>query len=388
MNLRILNYVLGGLLVVVALAGWTLPARSAVSAPNDACSTGNGSPQQVIDACTALLNSGEPTPQRRLALYIERSQAEEKLGKYLAATQDLGQAIALAPRAPSLYVARAIDYTRVTDFQLAIADCTHALELQPYDVQALYIRGGAYDLSGDYQDAIGDYTLLLTVRPQDANPFLLRAHAYERLTNFEKALADYNSALQLAPDNADAVYFRGTTYEYLDRFQEAIDDFSRVISMSPTREDAYDARGHCEFFLGHFGDAAQDFARAVALDSSDAYAVIWEHLALLHEGKPDTTFAHNAGVWVGNAWPAPVTALFLQQATPQDVLTAASTPLAGSTESGRQCEAAFYVGEWYVLAGKADNARPYLEQARQICPHDFTEYLGAVFELSQQESQH
>ena len=73
-------------------------------------------------------------------------------------------------------------------------------------------------------------------------------------------------------------------------------------------------------------------------------------------------------------------ALYLGKGTPDAVRVAASAgDAAGKGE--RECEAAFYLGEFALLNAKRDEAAPLLREAGDKCPVGFTERYAARGEL-------
>ena len=53
----------------------------------------------------------------------------------------------------------------------------------------------------------------------------------------------------------------------------------------------------------------------------------------------------------------------------------------------RECEAAFYLGEFALLAGQRDDALSLLRQAGSTCPTGFTERYAARGELARLSAQ-
>jgi rhomboid protease GluP len=80
------------------------------------------------------------------------------------------------------------------------------------------------------------------------------------------------------------------------------------------------------------------------------------------------------------AWPQPVIELYLGRGDPGSVFKAAQQGDA-RTQSDRQCEAAFYVGEWHLLRGENAQALRLFEDAQRNCRKSFSESGGARAEL-------
>ncbi len=340
----LVHRVVAGALMAALLAFAQSPTVVLADAKADTCS-GHGTPQAVVAACTALIETGGGSASNLAGIYIDRANAYDTLGRHARAIQDYDRAIALEPNLPAAYYNRGMAYEALEERDRALADFTHAIALRADDWEALGLRGYLYESMGAYG----------------------------------KALSDFNTATSVAGDKAVLLTGRALAYEGLQSYGPAIDDFTSAIRLQPSPL-AYSGRGHVEFFTGRYLQAARDFAQIVAQAPTYAYAVIWEDLSFARAGRSDPRFAHNVAALNPKAWPAPVVKLFLGTATPQDVEAAATSGDATSLQ-GQRCEAAFYVGEWYVLHGQTNAARDRFARAKSVCPHTFSEYFGALAEL-------
>jgi lipoprotein NlpI len=114
---------------------------------------------------------------------------------------------------------------------------------------------------------------------------------------------------------------------------------------------AYYNRGVSRFALGQFSSAAEDFEHCVKLEPSRAYGALWLHIVRAKTSQPDgDEFKRNISEFDLDKWPGPVGALYLGQATSEQVKHAAEQ---GSTKKtlGQSCEFDFYFGEYALLAG-------------------------------------
>ena len=128
-------------------------------------------------------------------------------------------------------------------------------------------------------------------------------------------------------------------------------------------------------------DAVADLQDGLNLKSSDAYAVLWLHLAKKNTGQNDSqSFAQQASQIDHSKWPAPIAGLFLDQLTPEQTLSAARNP-DPVKDREQHCEAQFYIGEYFLLRKKKSKALVHFRTARDMCPHNFVEYDGAAAEL-------
>jgi lipoprotein NlpI len=142
------------------------------------------------------------------------------------------------------------------------------------------------------------------------------------------------------------------------------------------------AGGSTQYLAARFPAAIGDFTSAVKLDTTNAYAVIWLHLAHARANQVDTgEFAANAARRSASEWSASVIAFCLGKILAAQVTAAAATGNA-KTQRENGCEAAFYLGQDLLLHQKTAEAAQSFDQATKLCPHTFLEYAGAQTELT------
>ncbi len=77
--------------------------------------------------------------------------------------------------------------------------------------------------------------------------------------------------------------------------------------------------------------------------------------------------------WAGNQ-------LFLGNATPDEILSAAAS-MDTKKDREQHCEAYFYLGEYYLIAGHRSEAERSFQQSVDTGVSTFIEYAGAKNEL-------
>lgn len=162
-------------------------------------------PDLSIEACTALIQSGQETIENLSAAFYNRGNA----------------------------------YRHKDELDRAIHDYDRALELNPGNANALDNRGVAYTLKGDYAHAISDFDDALRFNPGNLTALANRAAAYARSGDFRRAISDYDQALSINPRNANALASRGRAYFYRGRFAAARQDFAAAGKLNPP--DPYSA---------------------------------------------------------------------------------------------------------------------------------------------------
>jgi len=163
-------------------------------------------------------------------------------------------------------------------------------------------------------------------------------------------------------------------------YDAALHEYDRALAVKPDLALALKNRGRAHFYLGHFGESAKDLAQGLRYDSTNGFVVVWLHMATQRHGEPDSALATNVARLDPAKWPAPVAQLYLGKSS---IAALDSTAEVGDAQALRvqRCGAAFYVGVMQIWTNQLPEARTRLERARAICPHDWSEYQGAVAEL-------
>jgi lipoprotein NlpI len=144
---------------------------------------------------------------------------------------------------------------------------------------------------------------------------------------------------------------------------------------------ALNNRGRTRFYQASYEPAAADFAAVLPLNPSDAYTVLWLHLARSRTGQaPPNALRDDAAKLDRNGWPWPIVAAYIGE-TEKNLVLADIQRLGGSERYGRECEADFYFGALAASNHDAAVARELLQRAVDICPINFIERVAARYEL-------
>lgn len=182
-------------------------------------------------------------------------------------------------------------------------------------------------------------------------------------------------------DEAKAAYQSGFAHQMKGEYDAALHDYDRALAIKPDLALALKNRGRAHFYLGHFRESAKDLADGLRYDSTNGFVVVWLHMAKQLQGEADSVqLATNVARLDPARWPTPVAKLYLGKSSMAEVDAAAEIGDARARLLQR-CGAAFYVGEMQLWSKQTAEARTRLERARAICPHDASEYQGAVAEL-------
>ena len=166
-------------------------------------------PDQRLEACRALIHSGQEKPADLARAYYNRGSAYRAKRMYEPALEDFNEAIKLDPSFVDAYGDRGITFTAAGRLMDAIPDFTHVIEAEPKTAYAYYDRGLCYELLGLDDLAIEDFTAGLALEGDEAFKWERRGTVYFRQGKFDLALADYEKALTMDPQYAPALYGRG-----------------------------------------------------------------------------------------------------------------------------------------------------------------------------------
>lgn len=268
---------------------------------------------------------------------------------------------------------------------LAIKHCTAAINSGKLSGRVLaeiyFSRAVEWTNKGDIDRAIADYDAAVRIDPKYAEAYhnrgLLRAARGES----DRAIADYDAALRLDDKDVDVYQSRAIERAIKGDYSQAIADYDAILRLQPLSAHALFGRGRALFYMGDFAAAVEALERAHQARATD-YTGIWLYLARKRRGdaNAEELLERDTRTTRDGSWPAVVLALYVGQATVENVMKAPVEP-SPAAQRTRRCEAGFYVAQWHLLRGETDAARSLLQEARRICPRDEIEYEGTVAEL-------
>lgn len=175
--------------------------------------------------------------------------------------------------------------------------------------------------------------------------------AYMGKTMYAEAAAAFEAALACSDGRIknvdyDINYYLATAYYKQGEFSRAVNVYDAIVALKPGEKDAYYLRGVIYTQQGNLESAREDFDKAISLDSTNYDRIISIYGILESEGYKET----------GQE--------YLQAA--MDAGTKAMT----NFEKGRIC---YYLEDY-------ENARTYLEKARDEGGYEAVLFLGKTYE--------
>jgi tetratricopeptide (TPR) repeat protein len=376
----------------------------------------------AVDFYTQAIDTGSLSGADLAAVLISRGVAYDRIGQTGRAIDDFTAAIRLDPDHSDPYIHRGLEWAKQREFNRAIADFSDAIARDPSGTALpLNDRGGAYEAVGEYDRAIEDYGRVIQLDPSSAAAYYNRAGTYYAKFDFNRAIEDYSQAITLKPNSAQAYNNRGVVYRvtgaidkaiadfdvairlnpndaavlgnrasiYMAKgqFEPAVADFSSAIKLKPDIAGLYVNRARAELYLGQTEATTADVTTALRLKPSDAYAVIWLHLAHVQAGVDDLhELARNSANVDHKKWPGPVVDLHLGTTSPETFSVANLSNVDARARPERACEIAFYLGTFYSERHDWNEAKRHLDASVNACAPNAVELGAAKAELTRLHS--
>lgn len=322
------------------------------------------------------LNRSDP------ALYHNRAIARFNQQKYAEARADLSAYVALRPKDAAAFALRARVSSFLGDFPEALADTEAALAVDPGNTDALLVRGRVRTARGQFEEAIADFDRVLLAQPGDAEAHVGRGDAHLARRDPAAAKADFERASALAPADPDASFKLGLALFRLLELNAAIRTLAAADTLAPGSPLVARTLGYAHYAAGDHLAATTAFRRAIALAPNDAsYARIALRLCERRLGQPDSAASLDQPDAANDDWPRMIERYLNAAATEDYLLLAAENLAPVSARSGRRCEAHFYIGTMYLLAGNHDSAQVHFREAIATNESSFAEHVLARAEL-------
>lgn len=305
--------------------------------------------------------------------YVWRGMAEYRLGDANGAAADYAKAIEIDPQCSQAYVRRAVFYYYRGDLAAAKADYDKGAETGPRNVDAFWSRGSFRSQSKDYEGALADYSKAISLDPEYYAAYLNRANIRTKNGDYAGAIADYGKVLALRPKDPWAYQGRGLARMGLGDYKKALADLSESIKLGPDNYGSYRLRGFVHYYNQSWLQAAPDFRKAIklappAVEISFIEPRFYLYLIELRLGEKESadremkSFLEGLNRSEQSEWPRVIGRFLLGQVT-EDVLMQAAKSEDDETARERLCQAHFYAGTLYLLAGNKEAAREHFRKS-------------------------
>lgn len=261
----------GPKLASVALAGVAIflgcsHSTASEPAPLETCLSETDEPRTIVDACTAVIVSGELEAPYLAEAYFRRGFAWSQLREHREAQDDLEASLALDGNSLATYVALGDALWALEDFDAAVAAYSQALEIDPDLHVALYGRSAAHVKLNDLAAAQVDIERALEISPENALSHQGLGYFLFALRNYPMALDALNRSIELDDLNPRSYNLRGRTYTLMAEHDLAYDDLQYAILLSPDEAEYHADLAGLLSIRGEFERAHELFDIAIELD--------------------------------------------------------------------------------------------------------------------------
>lgn len=328
-------------------------------------------------------------------VYRLRGERRHEARDYKGAIADFDKAISLAPlerelyplletalekainvivRSPDDFVLKGRAYAQQKNYKRAVQEFEMALRHDPDNVMAHFHLSRAHGQLHDYRQASEFMDKLF-------GELFVKGQSYIETGELERAEKIFASLHFLFPTEGYVHEQFGRLYLRSGKLAKGIEAFEKADRTYPDDSWLLGQLGRAHFYAGDFQSASSVFGMALKADSEDLYNYLWLHLAQVR-GLTESDLSKSVDGRDLADWPGPVVRYFLGQIDESAFLDLADSGPDAARRKEKQCEAAFFVGEHNLIDNRKTEAASRFRTAKEVCPHDFVEYLGAIVELS------
>lgn len=219
-NSVMLRRIFVGFLVQLAAAFFASFAAAQTPVQRGWCEgTIAATPNQIIEGCTAAINSGLGTGSGTGMpwAFNNRGNAYYHKKDYTSALADYGEAIRRKPSYATPYSGRGAIYDSTRKYDEALAELNKAIELDKTLVAGFLNRGDVYFHRQDYARALADFNQAVRLAPKFPSAYINRGHTKSKMGDKEGGEKDllFGRTL-LAWPNAHTIKGAGILIEGID----------------------------------------------------------------------------------------------------------------------------------------------------------------------------
>ena len=224
-------------------------------------------PDAQITGCSALIDSGDETPQVLTIAYNNRGNAYTAKGAYDLAIKDYDRAVELNPNYAKAFNNRAVVYEKTGELDKAIEDFGQAAKVDPNYARPFAHRAAIHAGKHEYDLAVRDYDEAIRLAPV-VEPALWNGRCWGRtmLGDLQGALSDCNEALRLDKNYTPALDSRAFIYLKTAKWNAAIQDYNLALEQEPRLASSLYGRAIAKRKTGDTAGANTDMAAATAIE--------------------------------------------------------------------------------------------------------------------------
>jgi tetratricopeptide (TPR) repeat protein len=340
--------------------------------------------ETAVKIATQVLDNPALKEDERANLLYQRAQAEAWLNKTDEATNDLLDALKLAPSHFGARATLADVYVKAGKSAEALAAYNKLVELFPENPLSLNNRGMYLQGQGKYEDAVVDFTRAVERDPNYFVAYANRGFTLLQMDNPSAAEADFSQALKINPQQPFVYNLRARAKIARGDTAGAVKDQQQAVELSPKDPVALGDLGFVMFFADDYAGAIAPFDAALALDPEFKHLNPWKIVALQRLGrtnglkdqfKDSLAKDYKLRTWVDHL------VAFLLGAESEGQLLAAAQLAKEPLKTDETCEAGYFIALTRAAAGKTTEAAEMLQRALATKSRQLSAYQGAQLAL-------
>ncbi len=198
-----------------------------------------------------------------IEIYYYRGLAQEQIGDFRGAYDDLLKVKLINPDYPKLYGKLKEIVEELNKIELN--DLTKEILKYPKNAELYNARGLVYLNLEDETNAKKDFTIALKLKPIYAEAFMYKNIISIESDQSQKIIDLANMAIAMDSTYANSYYYRGLARKELGNDLEALNDFTKAIDLDNYFIYAYYKRGNLFSKLGRKAERCLDYKKIITL---------------------------------------------------------------------------------------------------------------------------
>lgn len=249
----------------------------------------SGEAEARINACTALLESGELGASDRALAYAGRGEALAEAGDVTEALRDFAAALESDPQNIMAVKGRAAILIESGQLDAAAPLVERLLESGESAAEANYLNGRIMLARGDLDEAITAFTRAIDEDSRYADAYARRAAAKQRQRDYAAALVDFDEAIAINPQLAPALAGRcwARVLMEADDLSQARTDAREAVEIDPRLVDAQLCKGLLHLRNDEWTEARAAYEAALAVEPGNPAALFGRGVARRRSGDDE-----------------------------------------------------------------------------------------------------
>jgi tetratricopeptide (TPR) repeat protein len=235
------------------------------------------------------------------------------------------------------------------------------MQLQPGEASWAFSRGLARVRKKDFKGAVEDLTTAIGLQPDNAAYYAERGLARFELGILSNATVDLDKAVALDPNSAEQRFNRSRLHRLMGNLPAAQSDLTAALKLDPRHSGAYGLRGVIREARGDLDGALADYTQAAALNREHVFHQFRRFLVLRQKHQDGFAELARAVAQTPEGWERAIGRYLIDTLPENDFLALAAKGTA-ETQRLQLCEAHYYVGMTYLIAGNDARAREHLQK--------------------------